>query len=180
MKSTSTGAGVLAGAMAGLVAAWWALSPVAAQAQTGRRHAALCQPDEEAYAGCTLRGSRKLVAFCIARGDELAPTPWAGERPKLMVPKARHLTYRFGRPGRIELTFPRRRAGSARRFHYARQLYARGGLLEFRFRNGGFEYRYISRLIARAQGSGHDNTHRLTILKNGRRIANLKCTDDNQ
>lgn len=155
-----------------------ALAPSLPRAESPNPHGQLCKADEEAYAGCRLRGSGKLLAFCIAKGTQLPSTPMGDRAPRLVVPKARTLVYRFGRPGRIELEYPKRRAGSADKFRYAQAAYSRGGETRFRFHNGGFRYDYVSRLIAR--GQGHDNYHSLSIYRGKKRVALLKCEDANK
>ena len=157
-----------------------ALAPSLPRAESANPHGQLCKADEEAYAGCRLQGSGKLLAFCVAKGTQLPSTPMGDRGPRLVVPKARTLVYRFGRPGRIELEFPKRRAGSAAKFRYAQAAYSRGGETRFRFHNAGFRYDYVSRLTARSQGQGHDNYHYLSIYRGKKRVALLKCEDANK
>ena len=87
--------------------------------------ASLCGSDEEVFFDCPLKGSAKRVSLC-------------GSRP--LTSDSGYLQYRFGRPGAIELEFPRERAGSPRQFqltHYIRPQVDRS---ELAFSNGGYRY----------------------------------------
>jgi len=150
------------------------LSIGAAQSAAGQnRHAwkRLCiGQGEQAYAGCVLRNGKRL-AFCIPRGQSLPRTGGGMQRPAVSF-----MTYRIAdRNGRVELMFPQRRAGSAARFRYMAESYARGARTVISFRRGTYRYRYEDALIAGPQGAGHDVTHEMVVSRNGQTLGRLKC-----
>lgn len=63
----------------------------------------LCAAEEFDMFNCAISGSGKLLSICASKSSEL-------ERGRGYV------QYRFGRPGRVELEFPRERRGSTRAF----------------------------------------------------------------
>lgn len=66
----------------------------------------LCEAGETRYFSCKLKGS-KLVSICGS--GRVEPIENGGHH-------AAWLQYRMGRPGALELVFPKRRAGSVARF----------------------------------------------------------------
>lgn len=69
-----------------------------------------CAADEEVVFSCRLQKSAKVVSLCASKNF-------------LAAPKTGRLTYRFGRPGAVELVFPKQTAGSSEQFllfHYFR------------------------------------------------------------
>ena len=86
-----------------------------------------CAADEEVVFSCRLQKSAKLVSLCASKN-------------LLAEPKTGRLTYRFGKPGAVELLFPQQTVGSPQQFllfHYFRP-----GLdtTEVSFANNGFSY----------------------------------------
>lgn len=63
----------------------------------------LCAKDEFDMFNCPINGNGKFLSICASEVSEL-------ERGR------GYIQYRFGRPGRVELEFPRERRGSARSF----------------------------------------------------------------
>lgn len=104
----------------------------------------LCTTDEQVLFDCAIEGKHKRVSVC-ARGDLTSDT---GE-----------LRYRYGKPGRIELTYPEKAQGSPHQFTYS--AYLRGGgpdnagldLFSLLFSNGGFQYAVFSEYSAEDDSS---------------------------
>ena len=95
-------------------------------AVAGRPPAAgLCTADEQVVFSCALRGTAKLVSLCGS---------------KTLTRDAGYIQYRSGRPGRLELEFPKDRAGSQKLFSYEHEFRARFDRTEIGFENGGFSY----------------------------------------
>lgn len=101
--------------------------PAAASAQkTARPHAGtLCAADEQVIFSCALRGSSKLVSLCGSQS---------------LTKDAGYIQYRFGRTGRVELEFPKDRAGSQRLFSYEHVFRFQFDQTEVGFESGGYAY----------------------------------------
>lgn len=86
-----------------------------------------CTADEEVVFSCRLQKSAKVVSLCASK-DLLAK------------PENGRLTYRFGKPGAVELVFPKQVAGSTQQFLFFH--FFRPGLdeTEVSFINSGFSY----------------------------------------
>lgn len=131
---------------------------VAAQAGTAR--GGLCAPGEVVIFQCGI--GRKTVSVCGGR----TPAP--------------HAQYRFGRPGNVELAYPR--AGQSGGLSYARAMYSGGGELQIRFRNGGLDYTVYSRTVR--TGFGDDGLNHpqfsdgVTVRRGNRVISNRACTTE--
>ena len=113
-----------------------------------RPQVTLCAPNEVVLASCLIR--RKLVSVCGLN---------------------RRATYRFGSPGRIELT--------ATALHHASQMFAGGGESQVVVTRGN--YRYV--IYDRATRLDSDRAGRrplqfasgIMILRNGRHLSDTKC-----
>lgn len=180
---------------AALITALATTLPAAAEEDCwGEKHSykALCKADEEAHNGCRIRGSGKLLAFCVPKGASLPRTDGKGTLDKngvwrrdMVVPDLDFMTYRFGRPGKVELEFPKLRAGSAARFRTATKLYPSGFRREILFRVGPWTYHYVCSwgLVRRDDLGGLRApavTNFLRVLKDGRAVATLRCDGNNQ
>ncbi|MEO7055446.1 MAG: hypothetical protein ABI281_05750, partial [Caldimonas sp.] len=87
----------------------------------------LCSADEQAIFSCVVAGSGKTVSLCASKALE----------------KGRGtLAYRFGRPGRIELTFPDAAAAgdSLVQFRHAHYMRSRVDRTELSFTRAGHDY----------------------------------------
>jgi hypothetical protein len=85
----------------------------------------LCQPDEQVIFSCDLSGSGKYVSLCGS---------------KKLTREEGYLQYRFGRPGAVELEFPKDKDSTKKQFtydHYFRALVDRTNIS---FENGGYTY----------------------------------------
>lgn len=90
-----------------------------------------CAADEEVVFSCRLQKSAKIVSLCASKN--LLAKPANGQ-----------LTYRFGKPGAVELVFPKQAAGSPQQFTFFH--YFRAGLdeTEVSFVNNGYSYRLFA------------------------------------
>ena len=117
----------------------------------------LCTPIERVAYACT--AGAKLVSLC-ALGDGL--------------------TYRYGKPGKPELSYPAAGAAARTAFRFSSTAYSGGGEARVRFTNGGYEYVLYTALIARgwnADGTRDGGTYDgVLVRKRGRNVANIRCT----
>jgi hypothetical protein len=85
----------------------------------------LCRAEEQVFFSCRVTGSSKLTSLCGA---------------KSLDARRGYLQYRFGKPGAIELQFPRDRANTQRVFRYAHYFRAHVDRNELTFDNNGYRY----------------------------------------
>ena len=85
----------------------------------------LCRVEEQAFFSCAVTGSAKFISLCGS---------------KSLDARRGYLQYRFGKPGAVELQFPRARANTQRVFRYAHYLRARVDRTEVTFDNEGYRY----------------------------------------
>lgn len=135
------------------------LSAAPARAQTPAVKS-LCKPDEKVIFACPTAG--KIVSLCLS--------------PAGPVPGTLH--YRFGRPGAVELAYPKTAAAPTEAFTAGRFRYIAGSNSWLRFVNSGVRYTVFS-------AAGRWGAHRTIISvagvavdQNGKRIANLPCAGD--
>jgi hypothetical protein len=129
--------------MAGAVLAW--ASPALA---AGALHKSHCRSDELTVFACPV--GRKTVSLCAS----------ADRSP---------LQYRFGPPGRIELSYPEKPTAPREAFMGSLALYGRGGGSYVRFTLAGVTYtlyRYI--------GSGHEEDG-LVVTRGDKKLMASKC-----
>ncbi|OYY71712.1 hypothetical protein [Sphingomonas sp. 28-63-12] len=84
--------------------------------------------------------------------------------------------YRYGKPGKVELSSPRQGPGS---LIFARTGYSGGGEEQFSFANGDFHYVAYSRTIRTgfdAGGNRPDFEDGLFITRAGKLVADKRCT----
>lgn len=85
----------------------------------------LCVSNERVVWSCETLKERKLASICTSKD----------------LDKSRgYVQYRFGRPGQVELEFPKERAGSQAAFKYARYTRPLVTMLNLKFVNNGFTY----------------------------------------
>lgn len=85
----------------------------------------LCASNEHVVWSCETQKERKLASVCTSKD----------------LDKSRgYVQYRFGRPGQVELEFPKERAGSQSAFKYARYTRPLVTMLNLKFVNNGFTY----------------------------------------
>lgn len=85
----------------------------------------LCDAGEQVVFSCGLRSPAKYVSLCAS---------------KKLTRDEGYIQYRFGRPGRVELEFPRNRVGSQKQFRYEHVFRAQFDQTEISFEQGGFSY----------------------------------------
>ena len=85
----------------------------------------LCHADETAVFDCVIAHSAKRLSVCSS---------------KALDDKNGYLQYRFGRPGQVELEFPKDRHGSQSAFRYTRYTRPQVTYLTLEFRTGGYVY----------------------------------------
>ena len=85
----------------------------------------LCNADEKIIFNCTIKQNAKLVSLCSS-------TNLSKDRG--------YIQYRFGRPGKIELEFPKSRDKSQQAFKYSHYFRAQFDTTEISFTSGNYEY----------------------------------------
>jgi len=85
----------------------------------------LCANGERVIFSCTLRQSAKVVSVCASKD---------------LTNEQGYLQYRFGRPGKIELEFPKDRTNTQQQFEYSHYFRARVDLTEINFTVDGVSY----------------------------------------
>lgn len=140
--------------------------------------ATLCAAGEHVVFSCTTTKGRKIVSLCSSPAR---------------APGKITLTYRFGRPGQVELQFPRESVeGDAARFRYAHYFRARAERTEVTFHTGDagysvFRYDDADEAPSTVAGVRVSRRGRTTeLLCNGRSVADfpvlegsVPCDEDN-
>src|ERR1051325_5476778 len=85
----------------------------------------LCARDERIIFACLLKQPAKIVSVCASKD---------------LTSETGYLQYRFGLPGKIELEFPKDRAGTQQKFEYTHYFRARVELTEINFTVDGVSY----------------------------------------
>ncbi|HEX8097265.1 MAG TPA: hypothetical protein VF507_04490 [Pyrinomonadaceae bacterium] len=85
----------------------------------------LCAADETVVFSCTTKGAGKLVSLCGS---------------KQLDEKRGYVQYRFGRPGKVEMEFPRTREKTQSAFRLTRYTRPLVTYLALRFESGGYLY----------------------------------------
>ncbi len=156
-----------------------------ATAQSNRPWEKLCPADATAYTGCTVKGTKRMVALCVPKGVQLEPT---GEddsgKIKMTMPKVAFMRYRIGTVTETRLVFPPKRVGSTAAFRYGLVTYAAGWASRFVAVLKGDEFRLVERNLAgERDASGRrarDITHYFEIANKNGRTKRYLCDDDNQ
>lgn len=85
----------------------------------------LCNTDEKIIFSCTIKQNAKIVSLCSS--------------PELTKDRG-YIQYRFGRPGKIELEFPKSREKSQQAFKYSHYFRAKFDLTQISFISEQHEY----------------------------------------
>jgi len=133
-----------------LLGAWLAAGAALAAEPAERTH---CQPGEAVVFSCTV--GAKLASLCLADNDRLS--------------------YRFGKPGAIELTYPE--PGTVGAFERSNALLYGGGIVTVSFKRGEFEYGVYSKMGRAAGGGDPETEDGVTVARKGKRVATLVCDD---
>lgn len=156
-----------------------------AAAQPNRPWAKLCLADADAYTGCTIKGTKRMVAVCIPKGAKLEPT---GEDDKgnlkMTTPKLAFIRYRIGTVERVRLVMPIKRQASAATFQFGLVTYAAGWASTFVFTHKGDKFRLVERNLAGERDKtgrrARDVTHYFELANKDGRTKRYRCSDDNQ
>lgn len=161
-----------------------------ASAQTNRPWAVLCPADADAFTGCTVKGTKRMVAVCIPKGARLEPT---GEddagKIRMATPKVAFMRYRVGTATQTRLIYPPKRENSVTVFKYGLVTYAAGWASRFAARDvtgkqKDEEMVLVERNLAgERDASGRrkrDITHYFAVTRNGVIRQSFRCDDDNQ
>jgi hypothetical protein len=86
-----------------------------------------CTSAEEVVFSCPLQRAAKVVSVCAS--------------PRLLASQGKgYLVYRFGKPGALELEFPKDKAGSPAKFVHSHYFRAQTDRTQLRFTSGDFTY----------------------------------------
>lgn len=85
----------------------------------------LCAKDERIIFSCPVKRPAKIVSLCASKD---------------LTSDRGYLQYRFGLPEKIELEYPKDRAGTQQKFHYTHYFRARFDMSEIGFNIDGYEY----------------------------------------
>lgn len=117
-----------------------------------------CRPPEATYFSCTIAGSERVVSLCgTRRGDTLTA-----------------LQYRFGRPGRLELTFPPRTSTPSAHFRMSRYTRYQVTYLTVWFENGNYTYEVFSDY--NGEGGMPEQSRGIRVRQRGvQRVTEYRC-----
>ncbi|MEM7058669.1 MAG: hypothetical protein AAF557_13840 [Pseudomonadota bacterium] len=129
--------------------------PMAGQGSTDAdqvKFPTLCTGEDWVVFNATSQKNGKLVSVCMTEGDDST---------------ANHLTYRYGKPGNVELTYPAVAQGSAKKFTARRYTRPQTTYLKFEFTTKGYNYEIHD------GGEGNDTYTGLSVIRvsDGKTIA---------
>ena len=131
--------------------------PVAADMARSR----LCHPGEAVIFACNI--GAKLAAVC------------GGKSPS----GARCAQYRYGVPGKLELTYPG--DGASGGLAHAETAYSGGGESQILFKNAGFQYVVYSRMVRTNFKANEPNNPAfeagVAVMKGDKLVGNRKCAN---
>ncbi len=130
----------------------------------------LCQPDEQVYFSCPVKksnlgpgGAGKTVSLCASQ---------------TLSAKEGYLQYRFGTPGRIELSYPEQRQGSQQQFLFS-SVGSQDVYTTLRFIRGQYEYLLQSARQQTKPGDGKWPVRRSLMARPPEGAAmNWSCDED--
>ena len=85
----------------------------------------LCAKGERIIFSCPTKRPAKIVSVCASKD---------------LTSDRGYIQYRFGQPEKVELEFPKERAGSQQKFQYSHYFRAQVDLTEISFTINGYEY----------------------------------------
>jgi len=85
----------------------------------------LCAAGERIIFSCPVKRPAKIVSLCASKD---------------LTSDRGYLQYRFGLPGKVELEYPKDRAGTQQKFQYTHYFRARFDMTEISFTVDGYEY----------------------------------------
>jgi hypothetical protein len=98
---------------------------LSAQSPTSWQPNSLCAKDERIIFSCPIKRPARIVSVCASKD---------------LTSDRGYIQYRFGLPSKVELEFPKERAGSRQKFQYSHYFRAQVDLTEISFTNNGYEY----------------------------------------
>ena len=102
------------------------VEPGAVTAQgTSLQAGTLCANDERIIFSCPVKRPAKIASLCASKD---------------LTSDRGYLQYRFGLPGKVELQYPKGRAGTQQKFQYTHYFRARFDMTEISFNVNGYEY----------------------------------------
>src|SRR5436190_23805674 len=93
-----------------------------AQSPAGLQANSLCAKDERVIFSCPIKRPAKTVSVCASKD---------------LTSDRGYIQYRFGLPAKVELEFPKERAGSQQKFQYSHYFRAKVDLTEISFTVNG-------------------------------------------
>lgn len=136
------------------------VQPPAAAAVAAAR-SKLCRPGETVIFACAI--GQKLAAVC-------GGTSASG---------ATYAQYRYGLPGKLELTYPG--DGASGGLSHAETAYSGGGESQVLFTNGGFQYVVYSRMVRTNFKANQPNNPAfeagVEVIKGDKLVGNRKCAN---
>jgi|GEM_PF-1719989 len=118
----------------------------------------LCTQGEKTIWSCETTG-RKIVSICGSRE---------------LTKERGYVQYRFGRPGRVELEYPRQRQNTQTAFSYFRYTRPLVTYLGLRFQTGGYDYEVYDNFNEEAGGSSEAGVT-VTPTGNAARAVDYRC-----
>ncbi|OYX02939.1 MAG: hypothetical protein B7Z15_18690 [Rhizobiales bacterium 32-66-8] len=148
--------------MAGLASGMCGLAPsFVSPAVAASGAPTLCRPGETVVFSCPTGG--RTASVC-ASADLSSATGT--------------MTYRYGRPDAVELSFPAAGVRPADAFTSGTLMFAGGGGAWLRFENGGVRYTVFSAIGKWGRGGAPLGVAGVAVQKGGTEIANVRCRAD--
>jgi len=119
----------------------------------------LCAKDEKTIWSCETTG-RKIVSICGSRE---------------LNKERGYLQYRFGRPGRVELEYPRQRQNTQTAFSYFRYTRPLVTYLGLRFQTGGYDYEVYDNSNEEAGAGSSEAGVSVTLTGNTAAASDHRC-----
>lgn len=119
----------------------------------------LCIEDEKTIWSCETTG-RKIVSICSSRD---------------LTKERGYVKYRFGRPGRVELEYPRHNQNTQTAFSYFRYTRPLVTYLGLRFKAGGYDYEIYDNSNEEAGGGSSEAGVTVTPTGNTAKAVDHRC-----
>lgn len=136
----------------------WASAHSRSTETKGAKITSLCTEQEKIVWSCETKG-RKIVSICSSRE---------------LTKEHGYLQYRFGRPGRVELEYPRQRQNSQTAFKYFRYTRPLVTYLGLRFKAGEYDYEVYDNSNEEA-GGGSESGVTVTPSGNTAGAVDYRC-----
>ncbi len=119
----------------------------------------LCNTDEKIIFSCTIKENAKIVSLCSSRE---------------LTKDRGYIQYRFGRPEKIELEFPKSREKSQQAFKYSHYFRAQVDLTEISFTSDNYQYSIFDDYNGEERPARSAQGVKVTPPNNGREVT-LSC-----